>query len=123
MRRVLIIDDEAVIREVAALSLELAGWQVESAESGPQGVSHAREVPPDVVLLDVMMPDWDGPTTLKALREDAATRRLPVVFLSGKSSPAEQQHLLALGATGVIAKPFDPMTLGEQLGRLLRAKA
>lgn len=111
-RRVLVIDDEADIREVATSSLQLVGgWQVHSAESGAAGLHTAAQVQPDAVLLDVMMPDMDGPATLARLRTDPRTASIPVIFLTAKNGTSEHLGYAALGAAGVICKPFDPMTL------------
>jgi CheY-like chemotaxis protein len=120
IRRVLLIDDEDDIREVASLSLEtVAGWETMAAASGREGIRMAREMRPDAILLDVMMPDLDGPTTFRMLREDPATRAIPVVFLTAKAQAVEQRVLRELGANGVIAKPFDPLALAAQISSLL----
>jgi CheY-like chemotaxis protein len=74
---------------------------------------------PDAILLDVMMPDMDGPSALAKLHEDARTQEIPVVFLTAKAHPAEQQRLGTLGAAGVLTKPFDPLTLSNQIARAL----
>ncbi len=114
-RRVLIVDDEEDIREVAQLGLEtFAGWDVRTAGSGRDALAQAALEPPDVVLLDVMMPELDGPSTLAALREQPATRDVPVVFLTAKVQPSERRRLEGLAA-GVIAKPFDPMGLAAEV--------
>jgi CheY-like chemotaxis protein len=119
-RRVLLIDDDPEVREVAQISLELmAGWQVLAAESGAEGVARAAAEQPDVILLDVIMPDMDGPATLAALRAAAATRHIPVVLLSGTVHDAEAAHYERLGAVGVIGKPFDAITLADQIAGLL----
>jgi CheY-like chemotaxis protein len=115
-RTLLLIDDDDDIREIAQLSLELsAGWTVLTASSGVQGIDVAREKQPDAILLDVMMPVLDGPATLLKLREDERTRHIPVVFLTAKARPAERDRLAGLDVAGVLAKPFDPMTLADQL--------
>lgn len=115
-RTLLLIDDDDDIREIAQLSLELgAGWNVLTAASGAEGLAIAREKHPDAILLDVMMPVLDGPATLAKLREDATTRSIPVVFLTAKARPAERDRLAGLDVAGVLAKPFDPMTLADQL--------
>lgn len=119
-RRVMIVDDEPDIREIAALSLEsLHGWEIVPVGSGGEAVLAAALHPPDVVLLDVMMPGQDGPATLAALRAQESTREVPVVFLTAKAQLRERAELEQLGAVGVLAKPFDPMTLGEELSALL----
>lgn len=119
MARILLIDDDDDIREVAQLSLEaVGGWEVISAASGSLGVAAARRERPDAILLDVMMPDMDGPTTLRHLRSGHDTEDIPVIFLTAKVH-AGQQHLSGLGAAGVIAKPFDPMTLVDEVSQVL----
>jgi CheY-like chemotaxis protein len=116
---VLIIDDEEDIREVAAMTLEMAGFRVLTAPSGPEGVRKAASERPDVILLDVMMPELDGPATLEALRALDATRSIPVIFLTAKIQPADRQHLSELGAAAVMAKPFDPNGLGRDIAGVL----
>ena len=115
-KTLLLIDDDDDIREIAQLSLELgAGWTVLSAGSGTEGIEVARTKQPDAILLDVMMPVLDGPATLAKLREDERTKHIPVVFLTAKARPAERDRLAGLDVAGVLAKPFDPMTLADQL--------
>jgi CheY-like chemotaxis protein len=115
-RRVLLVDDEDDIRLVARASLErLAGWEVLAASSGREGIALAKAERPDAIVLDVMMPGLDGPGTLVELRADAATADIPVVFLTAKVQAAERRRLEELGAAGVVAKPFDPMTLAGEL--------
>jgi CheY-like chemotaxis protein len=115
-RTLLLIDDDDDIREIAQLSLELgAGWSVLTAGSGVEGIAIAREKQPDAILLDVMMPVLDGPATLARLREDDRTRSIPVVFLTAKARPSDRDWLAGLDVAGVLAKPFDPMTLAAQL--------
>jgi CheY-like chemotaxis protein len=119
-RRVVVVDDEADIREIATLSLEtVAGWQVVSVSSGLEAVAVVAREQPDAVLLDVMMPGQDGPATLAALRAQESTRAVPVVFLTAKAQVRERAQLQDLGAAGVLAKPFDPMTLGTEIADLL----
>jgi CheY-like chemotaxis protein len=119
-KRILIIDDEADIREVAQVSLEMVGgWEVLTARSGGEGISVARDQHPDAILLDVMMPDMDGPTTFKKLQEDPASRDIPVVLLTAKVLPAKDGPFADLGVAAVIAKPFDPLTLPRQLSEAL----
>ena len=120
MRKVLIVDDEADIREVASLALELvAGWQVITAGSGAQGLAAAQHERPDAILLDVMMPGMNGLHLFKILRSSRDLSSIPVVFLTAKAQAAEQKQLLASGVAGVFAKPFDPLTLAEDLSRVL----
>ncbi len=123
-RTLLLIDDDDDIREIAQLSLELgAGWTIFAAASGEEGVARAREKKPDAILLDVMMPVLDGPATLARLREDERTRDIPVLFLTAKARPAERDRLAGLSVAGVLAKPFDPVRLPEQISALLGWRA
>ena len=112
----LLIDDEEDIRKVARLSLARVGkMEVAEAAGGLEGLRKAGEDPPDVILLDVMMPGLDGPSTLAALRSNPETADIPVVFLTAKAMPAEIERLRAMGVRGVLVKPFDPMTLAAQV--------
>jgi CheY-like chemotaxis protein len=120
-RRILIVDDEDDIREVAQVSLELLGhYEVLTASCGRDGVDSARADQPDAILLDVMMPDLDGPATLAALRADPATRDIPVLFLTAKTSAAEQTRLAKLSVAGILTKPFDPLKLAADVAAALR---
>jgi CheY-like chemotaxis protein len=117
VRRVLVVDDDELLREVAKASLELvAGWLVTTAESGVEAHEKARAEQPDAIMLDVMMPGQDGPTTFAALRDDAATRDIPVIFLTAKNNTLGWSDG---GLAGVIAKPFDAMRLAAQVSELL----
>jgi CheY-like chemotaxis protein len=114
--KVLIIDDEDDIRRIACLSLSRVGkMEVVDASGGPEGVRKAASERPDAILLDVMMPGLDGPATLSALRSNPATAEIPVVFLTAKAMASEIERLLGLGARGVLTKPFDPMSLPQEL--------
>ena len=120
-RRVLVVDDEDDIREVSRVSLELVGhYDVLTAASGRAGVEQARTNRPDAILLDVMMPELDGPSTLAELQADALTRDIPVVFLTAKTQQAERARLASLGVAGVLIKPFDPLKLPGDLAETLR---
>jgi CheY-like chemotaxis protein len=115
-KSLLLIDDDDDIREVAQLSLEVGtNWTIFSASSGSEGIEMARRNAPDAILLDVMMPVLDGPATLEQLRQDERTRSIPVVFLTAKARPAERDRLAGLSVSGVLAKPFDPLMLADQL--------
>jgi CheY-like chemotaxis protein len=119
-RRILIIDDEDDIREVAALSLEtVAGWEVMMAPSGAAGIVKAKEQVPDAILLDVMMPMMDGPTTFRELRALPETANIPVILLTAKVQAADQKRFSDLGVSAVMFKPFDPLTLAGDIARAL----
>ena len=118
--RILIIDDEADIREVTALSLEtIAGWQVILAPSGAQGIRRASLEQPDAILLDVMMPDIDGPTTYQILKQNGNTAHIPVLLLTAKVQGQDRRKLDELGAAAILSKPFDPLTLADQISEIL----
>jgi len=120
LHRILIIDDEDDIREVAALSLEtVADWQVYVANSGAQGLARAIEHQPDAILLDVMMPGMDGPTTFRELRKNPATANIPVLLLTAKVQSSDRRRFADLGVQAVLFKPFDPMTLHNQIASAL----
>jgi CheY-like chemotaxis protein len=119
-RRILIIDDEDDIREVAALSLEtVAGWEVMMAPSGAAGIVKAQELRPDAILLDVMMPMMDGPTTFRELRALPETANIPVILLTAKVQAADQKRFSDLGVSAVMFKPFDPLALAGDIARAL----
>ena len=116
LRTVMYVDDEPDIREVVLLSLGLADdLAVHSCECGEQALRMLPQRKPDLVLLDVMMPGTDGPSTLKRMRADPALARIPVIFMTAKAMPQEVARFRELGAVAVIAKPFDPMQLAKQV--------
>ena len=120
VRRVLVVDDDEAVREVAKMALEVIGsWQVSTAGSAGEAVRVARTERPDAVLLDVMMPGVDGPGTVALLRDDPVTSELPVIFLTAKAGSGDSGSWAELGLAGVIAKPFDPLTLSAEIARLL----
>jgi CheY-like chemotaxis protein len=110
--RILHVDDEPDIRELVEMSLMLdETLAVKSCSCGSDALTAAAEWSPDLILMDVMMPTMDGPETLSHLRENGATAKIPVVFMTARAQTRELAHFLSLGAAGVIPKPFDPMTL------------
>jgi CheY-like chemotaxis protein len=120
IRKVLLVDDEEDIRTVGFLSLSrVGGWQTVVASSGTEAVSRAAAELPDLILLDVMMPGMDGPTTFGKLRAQPATANTPIIFMTAKIQKQEVTRYLELGAVGVIGKPFDPMTLPSEIKKLL----
>jgi len=113
--KILYVDDEDDIREIAVMALELdSEIAVKACNSGSGALSVAPEWLPDLILLDVMMPDMDGPETLERLRLDPQTASIPVVFATARTQPEDIERFMSLGAAGVISKPFDPMTLAER---------
>jgi CheY-like chemotaxis protein len=120
--RILHVDDESDIREVVDLSLSLdPDFTVRACASGGEAIQTASEWSPLLILLDVMMPGMDGPTTLSHLRKDPRTSAIPVVFMTARAQASEVAQFISLGAQGVISKPFDPMTLASQVQTHLQA--
>jgi len=120
--RILYVDDETDLREVAQMSLELdPELEVLSCPSGAEALVQLPDWKPALVLLDVMMPEMDGPTTLQRIRERPEGRELPIVFITARAGNGDAAKLMALGAAGVITKPFDPMRLAEQVRSYLPA--
>ena len=117
--RVLYVEDEPDIQVVVQLALELGGMVVQVCGSGQEALLVAVEFGPDVLLLDVMLPGMDGPTTRAALAQLPGLADVPAVFMTAKVHPAEVQRLMATGAVGVITKPFDPLSLPDELRAFL----
>ena len=123
LKRILYVEDEPDIRLVAKMALEaVGGYEVCACESGLEALSKAPGAKPDLLLLDVMMPGMDGPSTLRALRETFAIDDTPVIFMTAKVQAAEVAQYRALGALDVIAKPFDPMQVSAQIERIWAAR-
>ncbi len=117
---VLVVDDDESIREITEAALEMvAGWRVITADGGAVALELAREHRPDAILLDLMMPGMDGVATFGHLQAHAGTRDIPVVLVTAKAQVGSRQVWDDLPVAGVIAKPFDPMTLHEQISALV----
>ena len=117
--KLLYVEDEADIREIAEFALEDEGFDIVFCASGEDAVEKAGGFQPEVILLDVMMPGMDGPTTLKNLRTIPGLETTPIIFLTAKVQPNEIHDFIALGAIDVIPKPFDPMTLADKIRETL----
>jgi|GraSoiStandDraft_14_1057315.scaffolds.fasta_scaffold250247_2 CheY-like chemotaxis protein len=118
-RTLLVIDDDRDIRQVAKTSLELVGgFHVILADSGQRGLTLAHEARPDAIILDLMMPDLDGRTTLAHLKQTPEMASIPVIMLTAKVQ-VNRQELVGQGAAGVLVKPFDPMQLPDQVCEIL----
>lgn len=119
LERILYAEDEPDIQAVAKLALEMVGgYAVLMCSDGEDALAQVEQFAPQLILLDVMMPGMDGPTTLRKLREQPRTANIPVIFLTAKVQPQEVAQYQALGALDVLAKPFDPMTLSAQLQQI-----
>lgn len=117
--KVLYVEDDDDIRAITELVLEGEGFDLVSCSSGQMALELGENLQPDLLLLDVMMPGLDGPTTLRKLREFSQMKNTPVIFMTAKVQPLEVDQYKSLGVTGVISKPFDPMALADQLRVLL----
>ena len=116
LREILYVDDEPDIREIVAMALSMVpSLSINTADSGSRALQRMRVQRPDMVLLDVMMPNMDGPTTLQQMRSSPDLQSIPVIFMTAKAMPQEVARFRSLGAAAVIPKPFDPMLLAEQV--------
>ncbi|MFB2939456.1 response regulator [Aerosakkonemataceae cyanobacterium BLCC-F154] len=120
-KHLLVIDDEQDIRDVVKVSLEeFAGWQVETANSGKEGLQKVKIGKWDAILLDVSMPDMDGFSVFEQLQANSATKTIPVVLLTAKVLPSDRRRFMEMGVTGVITKPFNPVTVWNQVAEILQ---
>lgn len=117
--KMLYVEDETDIREIVKFALADDIFNIVFCESGEQAMEMAGDFQPELILIDVMMPGMDGPETLLNLRKLPGLEKTPAIFLTAKVQANEIQNFLTLGAIGVIAKPFDPMTLSDQVRRIL----
>ena len=116
LKKILFVEDETDIRMVAMMALEsIGGFAVESCGSGDEALEKAPSFMPDLFLMDIMMPGMDGPTTLVELRKVQDFANTPVIFMTAKAQAKEIARFKELGAIDVITKPFDPMTLSDQI--------
>lgn len=121
LNRILLADDDPDVRSVLQVALEVVGqYTVCSCESGAEALAQIEAFQPQLLILDVMMPNMDGPETLRRLRARGGLEHVATVFLTAKAYPHEQERLRGLGVSGVLAKPFDPMTVSEELQRIWR---
>jgi CheY-like chemotaxis protein len=120
LSRVLVVEDDADIQKVVRMSLKMRGvTDIVLADSGVDCFERLGGFTPDVILLDVMMPHLDGYETCRRLKENPATRAIPVVFLTARVQKADRERGMKLGAAGYLTKPFDPMTLHDQIVAVL----
>jgi len=114
--RILYVEDDQDIQDVVRFALEtLGGMTVELASSGHEALDKVKAFRPDLILLDVMMPGMDGPSTLEALRGLPECAKTPVVFITAKAQGRELERLAAMDVAGVLTKPFDPVQLSGRL--------
>ena len=122
LKKILYVEDEPDIAQIAQLALEtVGGFSLENCENGRIALEKGPGFQPDLVLMDVMMPEMDGPTALKKMQQMVEFENIPVIFMTAKVQPSEIEEYKALGAIDVIPKPFDPMTLAEQVKKVWAA--
>ena len=119
-RFILMIDDDPAISYLAEMGVRRSkGWTVSTATSGASGLAIAESEQPDAILLDMMMPGMDGLATLKQLRSNPKIQHIPVIFLTAKAQASDSVEIRKEGAAGLIAKPFDPNLLADQIEEIL----
>ncbi len=119
LNRILLVEDEPDIRKIVQVSLQdIGGFTLETCGSGHEALEITKVRKPDLMILDVMMPVMDGPDTLREIHKVYNLKDIPVIFLTAKVQPHEVEKYLELGVIGVISKPFDPITLPQQINDL-----
>ena len=122
-KSILIIDDEEDVKDIAQMGLEMAAdWNVITASSGKEGLTLAATTQPEVILLDLMMPEWDGKETLQNLKANQSTSSIPVILMTAKTQSAIATELSELDLAGVITKPFRPLELPEKITNILNQR-
>ena len=119
---ILVVEDEEVTRDILATWLEEAGYDTCTAGNGFEGLVEVKENSPDLVVTDIMMPQMDGYEACRRLKQDPSLRDIPVIFLTAKSQEREVKKGLSLGAVGYLIKPFNPMSLAEEIQQILGAE-
>jgi len=119
-KSILLIDDEPNLAQVIAVCLEsFKGWKVCVVNSGKEGLQVVEALKPDVILLDVMMPEMDGIEVLQNLQKNPAIRDIPVIFLTAKVQTSDREKFAELDIVGIVAKPFDPLKIADEIAQLL----
>ncbi len=119
LKKILLAEDDPDIQDIAIMSLaDLGEFTVEVASNGAEALEKVEGFAPDLIILDVMMPEMDGPTALTHLRANPATKDIPVVFMTARTQPSEVREYIDQGAIGVIPKPFEPVELPDQVREL-----
>lgn len=118
-KKVLAVDDDAVIRQLLVVNLELEGYEVDTASDGEQAIERIRAGRPDAVLLDIMMPKFDGWEVCRQAKADPATASIPIIFLSARAQDLDVRRGLELGVAAYMTKPFDPLELMDVVRRVL----
>lgn len=120
VKQVLVVDDDDGVRDIIQLSLEATtDWTVFAATSGQEGIAIAKAKTPDLILLDVMMPDEDGIEVFKQLQDNPLTQSIPAILLTAKARISERQEFMKIGVRGIITKPFQAKALKQQITQIL----
>lgn len=120
---ILVVDDESALSDLIAFHLQRAGYQVRTAANGWEAIDAVKQSRPDLMLLDLMLPDLDGFGVCEILRRDPLTATIPIIIVSAWASPDSRLLGLELGALDYLTKPFSPRDLVERVNRLLAARA
>ncbi|HLZ65902.1 MAG TPA: response regulator [Aliidongia sp.] len=116
LKRILLVEDDPDVQTIASMALvDIGEFELTVCSSGHEAIEQVNRIKPQMILLDVMMPGMDGPTTLEEIRRLPLSPQPPIIFMTAKVQPQERQRYLRLGAVEVIAKPFDPVSLADQL--------
>ena len=116
LKRIMYVEDDQDIQAIARIALEtVGGFTLNVCSSGQEALDNVIAFKPDLLLMDVMMPGMDGPTTLKAIKKIPEVSKTPIIFMTAKVQTDEVANLLAMGAMEVIPKPFNPMQLANQI--------
>lgn len=119
-KSILVVDDEEDVRALIQLGLEMqAGWKVINASSGEEAIKTAAGEQPDVILLDLMMPDMDGRTTLKKLKDNPLTQQIPVIVMTAKGKSAVEESFANLEVAAIFTKPLRPLNLAGQISAVI----
>ncbi len=119
MKKVLVVDDSNVLRKIVSFNLQKEGYEVLEARNGVEALQLVEKTAPDLIILDVMMPEMDGFEVLRRLRADPNFRTIPVIILTAKGGEEDQRTAVNLGANGFLTKPFSPLKLLEEVRRVI----
>jgi len=118
--KILLVDDTRLNRELAKDILDLHGYTIIEASNGQEAIEHARHDSPDVILLDIELPDMSGLEVLRVLKDDPRTKAIPVVAFTAHVEPGDQDHIIASGCAGCISKPFDVASFARRVAEFLK---
>jgi len=120
-KKILIADDEAIVRDLIKSSIESEGYEIFEAKNGLDALSKAKELVPDLIILDIMMPGKIGYQVCSDLKSDPATKQISIIFLTGRSSSLSMEAVQESGGDDFLTKPFNPHELKARIRKVLRA--